>query len=120
MSHEGLIIQEYKNKISWKANSRNQGLFDIVKYRIFRKNQHQSNSQLEYVNEVASNVFTYYDGGFASVQERNKYLYTVVSVDSVGRESPRAEILGIGDVSVPISLEKKDKTRKNKEIGKIP
>ncbi len=120
LSHEGLIIQEYKNKISWKANPRNQGLFDIVKYRIFRKNQYQSNSPLVYVNEVASNVFTYYDGGFSSVQERNKYLYIVVSVDSVGRESLRAEILGVGAGSVPISSEIKDRTQKNKEIKKTP
>jgi hypothetical protein len=120
LTHEGLILQVYRNKVSWKANPSNQGLFDIVKYRIFRKNKNQFNPPWMFVDEVASNVFAYYDGGFSSEQERNKYIYTVVSVDGIGRESPRPASLEVGNVPVPISSEQKERTKKNRDIINIP
>lgn len=93
LNHEGLIMQEYKSKVVWSANFRNNGLFDIVKYRIFRKHQYQHNAPWIYIAEVPGNAFVFYEGGFASEEERNQYTYTVASVDSGGKESARAELL---------------------------
>jgi len=87
MNHEGLLFQEYKTKVDWKSNPRNSGLFDILKYRIYRRNQYQVSSPWIYAGEVGGNVFTFYDGGFATKQERNKYIYTVTAVDGEGKES---------------------------------
>lgn len=121
LNHEGLIIQEYKSQIDWKANPKNQGLFNIVKYRIFRKNQNQANSFYVYIDEVAANVFAYYDGGFSSKQERNKYIYSIAGVDSTGKESLRTEFLGAG--YTPASLFSGEQIRIRKKISetiKIP
>jgi hypothetical protein len=91
MNHEGLVFQDYKSKIEWSANSRNNGLFTIVKYYVFRKLKNQHNPQWIFVGEVPANVFFYYDGGFLSKEERNGYDYTVSAVDSSGKESMRPE-----------------------------
>ncbi len=113
INHEGLIIQAYKSEISWKANPRNQGLFDIVKYRIFRKNKSQSRSTFIYLDEIAGNIFTYYDSGFSSKAERNKYIYSVVGVDSAGRESLQGEALETDEISPSVSQQGKDKKKKS-------
>jgi len=121
LNHEGLIIQEYKSQIDWKANPKNQGLFNIVKYRIFRKNQNQANSFYVYIDEVAANVFTYYDGGFSSKQERNKYTYTVVGVDATGKESQKAETLGVNLVEDYVYFkEEAPEKKKHFNIKKFP
>lgn len=121
LNHEGLIIQEYKSQIDWKPNPKNQGLFDIVKYRIYRKDQHQTYSSYVYLAEVAANVFTYYDGGFSSKQERNKYIYSVACVDSTGKEGLRTEFLAVGDAPDSLLTEKQiQKRMKFSEIKKIP
>lgn len=121
LNHEGLIIQEYKSQIDWKANPRNDGLFDIVKYRIFRRDQHQANSPDVFVDEVAANVFTYYDGGFSSKQERNKYIYSVACVDSTGKEGLRTESLGVDYAAgSSLLLNQVEQRKKSVEIKKIP
>jgi hypothetical protein len=121
LNHEGLIIQEYKSKVTWSPNSRNNGLFDIVKYRIFRKHKYQHNAQWIYIAELPGNVTVYYEGGFVSKEERNKYTYTVASVDSGGKESVRADYLGISGVLQDISPTAQDEKKKtSKDIIKIP
>ena len=112
LNHEGLIIQEYKSKVTWNANARNNGLFNIVKYRIFRKNQYQHNAPWIYIAEVAGNVRVFYEGGFASKQERNQYTYTVASVESGGKESMRADFFGVEGVLAESSPEQKEKNKK--------
>lgn len=117
LNHEGLIIQEYKSKVTWSANSRNNGLFDITKYRIFRKNKSQHNAPWIYIAEVPGNVYVFYEGGFANKDERNNYTYTVASVDSGGKESMRADFLGVEGVLAENTSgqgEKKEKTAPKK------
>jgi len=121
LNHEGLIIQEYKSKVEWSANFRNNGLFDIVKYRIFRKHQYQHNAPWIYIAEVPGNVFIFYEGGFASKEERNQYTYTVASVDSGGKESARAEYLGtIENLPETSPEQKNDKAKSIKKKIKNP
>lgn len=119
LNHEGLIIQEYKSRVSWNANARNEGLFDIVKYRIFRKIKNQHNAQWIYIAEVPGDVFVFYEGGFTSKEERNQYTYTVASVESGGRESVRAEYLGITGEIPEMNLEKMEEPVKAKPVEKI-
>jgi hypothetical protein len=112
INHEGLIIQKYKSEISWKANPRNQNLFNIVKYRIFRKDRDQSNSSFVYIDEVAGNNFTYYDGDFSSKEERNKFAYAVVSVDAAGKESQKTEALGDNSIRPSVFFEERVQSKK--------
>jgi len=118
INHEGLIIQEYKSEISWKANPRNQGLFNIVRYRIYRKNKNQTGSAYIYHDEIAGNIFTYYDSGFSSKAERNKYIYSVVGVDTAGRESLKGEALGTSEISPVVSQERIDLKKRNPSSNK--
>jgi hypothetical protein len=118
LNHEGLVFQEYKSQVEWKANSRNNGLFDIVKYRIHRRDKHISNSAWIYIGEVAGNVFIYYDGGFTSKDERNRYVYSVLNVDSTGKESVRAEQFAVGEAPVMIFSEIKSQNKDRKSEKK--
>jgi hypothetical protein len=121
LNHEGLIIQEYKSKVSWSANVRNNGLFDIAKYRIFRKHQYRHNAPWIYIAEVPATEFVFYEGGFASKEERNQYTYTVASVESGGKESARAEFLGLSGTLPGISsVQKDEKSKSIKEKIKAP
>jgi len=121
LNHEGLIIQDYKSEIKWKPNPRNDGLFDIVKYRIFRKDQHQNNSPYVFVGEVGANVLFYYDGGFSSKQERNNYIYSVAGVDSTGKEGIRTESFGFDyGAGSSLSVNQAEPRKKTTEIKKIP
>jgi hypothetical protein len=121
LNHEGLIIQDYKSEIKWRPNPRNDGLFDIVKYRIFRRDQHQNNSPYVFVDEVGANVLSYYDGGFSSKQERNSYIYSVAGVDSTGKEGIRTESFGFDyGAGSSLSVNQAEPRKKTTEIKKIP
>jgi len=113
LNHEGLIIHEYKSKVAWSANSRNNGLFDIVKYRVFRKDKYLHNAPWIYIAELPGNVYVFYEGGFASKQERNQYTYTVASVDSGGKESMRANFFGVDNVLTETSSDQREKNKKS-------
>ncbi len=91
INHEGLMIKEYKNKIEWEENPKNDGLFAIEKYRIYRKDTSAPDSPFLYLNEVQANTFIYFDGGFSTKAERNKYAYSVTCLSSDGKESFRSE-----------------------------
>jgi hypothetical protein len=121
LNHEGLMIQEYKSQIDWKPNPKNQGLFEIVKYRIYRKNKSQTYSSYVYLADVAADVLTFYDGGFSSKQERNKHIYSVACVDSTGKEGIRTEFLAVDDAPDSLLTEKQiQKSKKFSEMKKIP
>ncbi len=113
INHEGLILQEYKSKVEWKANPRNNGLFNITNYRIFRKDKSKAGSSYVYIAQVGGNVFAFYDSGFPSVEERNKYIYAVASVDSSGKESHRGELSGLEEGPGSFSLKEKIQAGKN-------
>jgi hypothetical protein len=92
IDHVGLMIREYKNKVTWKNNPANSGRFAVKKYKIFRKDKSRYYTSYAYIAEVGGNVLRFYDGGFSSEQERDKYAYSVVCVDSNGKESQKAEM----------------------------
>ncbi len=82
---------EYLNQISWDANPENQGEFNIVSYRIFRKRRGEINTSFTQITEVSASEFSYLDRGIFSQEEAESYEYTVTSVDSDGQESPYGE-----------------------------
>lgn len=118
MNHEGLVFQDYKSKIEWSANPRNNGLFTIVKYYIFRKDKYQHNAPWIFIGEVPANVFVYYDGGFPSKEERNRYNYTVSSVDSGGKESMRPKGMDAYGILQEGSSSQKERMKKDSTDNK--
>ena len=104
--HEGLMMKDYISRIDWQKNSKNDGLFNIVNYRIFRKKNSEPISAYAFVDDVGSNVFNYYDQGFSSKSERDMYCYAVTCIDDAGRESIKAETSGGTKIPLVDSLEK--------------
>jgi len=92
IAHEGLMIKTYANKTTWQANPKNTGLFEIVKYKIFRKKNSEPSSAYVLIDEVSADIFTYSDGEYSSKAERDKYGYALTCIDGIGRESLKAEI----------------------------
>lgn len=92
VSHEGLFIQAYHNEIIWQGNPKNDGLFDLQKYNIFRKKVTEDSSAYVWINAVAPGGFFFRDGLFDSVEERDAYIYAVSSVDNSERESAKIEV----------------------------
>jgi hypothetical protein len=85
-----LFYSVFINKITWKHNSKNNGRFNVIKYRVFRKEAVAPVERLVLIDEVASNnPLAYYDE-FTSQEERDKYSYAVTAVDDQGRESDKA------------------------------
>lgn len=118
LNHEGLLFQEYKSKIDWEPNPKNAGLFNIVKYRIFRKDKSKPGSSYVYVGEVAGNVTTYFDGGFSTKEERNNYVYSVAAVDDAGRESFKADSLSALEGVSGMSFSGQSRVQKKPRKGK--
>ncbi|MCK4495162.1 MAG: BACON domain-containing protein, partial [Candidatus Aminicenantes bacterium] len=111
--HEGLMVKNYISRIDWQANSKNDGLFNIVNYRIFRKKNSEPISAYAFVDEVGSNVFNYYDQGFSSKSERDMYCYAVTCIDDAGRASLKAETSGFGSVLTFVNSERKALKERN-------
>ncbi|UCG94242.1 MAG: BACON domain-containing protein, partial [Candidatus Aerophobus sp.] len=85
-----LFYSVFINKITWKHNSKNDGRFNVIKYKVFRKESDAPIENLVLIDEVYSdNPFVYYDE-FSSQEERDKYSYAVTAVDDLGRESEKA------------------------------
>ncbi|MFC2161648.1 hypothetical protein ACFLRX_08360 [Acidobacteriota bacterium] len=91
ISHEGLMIHAYHNEITWQGNPKNDGLFHMQKYNIFRKKVTEDSSAYVWIDAVSPGEFSFVDGLFDSVEERNIYTYAVSSVDDSERESPKIE-----------------------------
>jgi PKD repeat protein len=79
------------NKITWGANTQNDGLFTISHYRIYRKIQGTGDEQYSFTGEVAGSIFEYTDRGFPSQQVAVTYVYVITAVDSDGNESDYSE-----------------------------
>ena len=118
IDHEGLMVKNYISRIDWQENSKNDGLFNIVNYRIFRKKNSEPGSAYIFLDEVGSNVFNYYDHGFSSKSERDKYCYAVTCIDDAGRESLKAETSGFGSVLTFVSSERKALKERNSSTVK--
>jgi hypothetical protein len=91
LSHEGLFLKIYKSKITWQENPKNSGLFNIQKYRIFRKKTTAPFSAYIMIAEVDSNVLGYFDENFSSKEERDQYTYAVCCLDTESKESSKTE-----------------------------
>jgi len=89
-----LFFIDYINIITWEENPENDPYFDIVIYRIYRKEKEQGNDQFVLKSEVDSNTFEYEDRKFKSLEEADNYTYAVSAVDSEGRESFLTEMGG--------------------------
>jgi hypothetical protein len=87
----GLLIQDHVNFITWNKNSKNNGIFNIVKFRIFRKLKGQSDYNYVYIAEQDATLPCQFLDHFISPEERNKYYYAVVEVNDENKESHRAK-----------------------------
>lgn len=96
MNHEGLMLKIYKNVITWDKNPKNNGLFNIKRYFIYRRLKYIEDSPYEFRKEVDSSVFSYSEN-FTERNERNKYTYAVTCVDGAQRESMKAEASVVGE-----------------------
>lgn len=104
-SHEGLYLKIFKNRLRWAGNPKNLGLFNIVKYRIWRA---VKGGDLSHLADVGSDVAEYYDRDFSTAEERDRYIYFVACLDSDNVESERilsTEAGGSGSAS-SVSLTK--------------
>ncbi len=99
ISHEGLMIQAYHNDIKWLGNPKNDGLFNLQKYNIFRKKVTEDNSAYVWIYAVSPGGVSFVDGLFDSADERNVYTYAVSSVDDYERESAKIEAFLNGEPS---------------------
>jgi hypothetical protein len=107
INHEGLMLKIYKNLVTWEKNPKNDGLFNIKRYLIYRRLKDIEDSSYELTGEVESNVFSYSEK-FSTRKERNKYTYAVSCIDGAGRESMKTEALLLGERKYPsIKNEKK-------------
>lgn len=87
INNVGMIIQDYVNEITWDKNPKNNGLFNIVKFRIYRKLKSQPPTYFRFLGEIESgHPLCYYDH-FSSEEERSKYNYAVTEVDVQSKES---------------------------------
>lgn len=91
ISHEGLMIKAYYNEITWQGNPKNDGLFNLQKYNIFRKKVSEESSTYVWIYAVAPGGVSFVDGLFDSAEERDVYTYAVSSVDNSERESGKIE-----------------------------
>ncbi len=88
VTNKSFFYTEYINKIDWKDNPENQGLFSIMKYRIYRKKVDQENDKFQYIREVDASVLQVLDRYFTTQDEARGYVYGISSVDVNNIEGP--------------------------------
>ena len=71
--------------IKWEKNPNNNNIAEVVLYRIYRKENHANPASFKPIGSVYAHIFTYDD---YYTGEKDKYSYTVTSVDGQGHESP--------------------------------
>lgn len=80
-----LFFKQYFNRLRWQNNSANKE-YSIVRYRIYRSPQFDLSQSLLLGSSDAARM-EFVDG---PVDSGTQYYYSVVSVDSEGRESPKS------------------------------
>lgn len=112
ISHQGLMIQAYHNEITWQGNPKNDGLFNLKKYNIFRKKVTEDSSDYVLIYAAVPGGVSFLDGLFDSAQERDGYIYAVSCVDDYERESAKIEASYMGSPSPILNffLDNKNKT----------
>lgn len=81
------LYREYINRVTWEESGDNQGLFTITRYRIYRKNQGEADSQFSLVGEVDASHRLYQERNISSLEEAQNYIYGVSSLDQENNES---------------------------------
>jgi|GEM_PF-1609935 len=79
---------DYINVIKWEKNPKNEADFNIVSYRIYRKEKGAGKESFVLIGEVASDTFRYEDRNLSSEEEMDSYTYAVSAVDDENRSSP--------------------------------
>ena len=82
---DSMFLTRYITNVKWEKNPNNDKIVEVILYRIYRKENHADPITFKYIGEVDAQLFTYDD---YDIDEKDKYSYTVTSVDSQGHESP--------------------------------
>ncbi len=82
---DSMFLTRYITNVKWEKNPNNNKIVEVILYRIYRKENHADPITFKYIGEVDAQLFTYDD---YDIDEKDKYSYTVTSVDSQGHESP--------------------------------
>ncbi len=87
IENKSFLFTDYINRVTWSANPTNDTLFNIVQYRIYRKNKGENDSQFTLVGEVSGTNSAYDDRKFSDKTSAENCVYAVTAVDDKGRES---------------------------------
>ena len=87
LQNRSFLFTDFINRVTWIADSENDNYFNVVQYRIYRKNKGESDSQFTLVGEVNSSTLMYDDRKFADKASAENCVYAVTAVDDQGRES---------------------------------
>jgi lysophospholipase L1-like esterase len=88
VTNKSFLYTEYINKLNWKENPENQGLFSVIKYRVYRKKEGEKNDKFQLIGEVYASVFQFTDRYFTTYAEASGYVYGISSVDVNNIEGP--------------------------------
>lgn len=91
IDNEGLYIKNYITQVTWSKNSRNHDLFNIVKFRIFRREVDSLPNDWVWITDVPSSGELKYQETFSTKVDRDRYLYAVAAADDKGQESKRVQ-----------------------------
>ncbi|MBM3296338.1 MAG: PKD domain-containing protein [Candidatus Aminicenantes bacterium] len=79
---ESVFLTRYVTEVTWEKNPQNDR-FNIVTYRVHRKNQGESGGW-KCIGQTTADVFRYLD---TDVKQKDIYAYSITAVDSEGHES---------------------------------
>ena len=82
---ESMFLTRYIVNVKWEKNPANNGIAEVVLYRIYRKENNADPTSFAYIGKVDAPFLTYDD---YDIEKKDKYSYTVTSLDSQGHESP--------------------------------
>lgn len=79
---------EYINRVIWEDNPQNQGLFDVARFRIYRKQKGEGDDRYQWVGEVDASQKEFLDRNLPSRTAAGAYTYGVAAVDKNNVEGP--------------------------------
>lgn len=90
IDNEGLFIKIFINKITWEANPKNLDIYDITKFKVYRKTSSQPDGFYVLLGEVPASSSLEYVDEFSDEQIRDDFVYAITSISAEGRESQKA------------------------------
>lgn len=90
IDNEGLFIKVYISRITWDKNPKNFDIYDITKFKIYRKLSSQPEGSYVLLGEVPASGALEYEDEFSTWEDRDKHVYAVTSMSIEGRESEKA------------------------------